>query len=200
MEKQPNNENQETPVKEVTPVQTQPTEVLKKELSKAPIEKPISTKTTPISFSFTNENLANEQEMAPVRDILATGEQESMELGYEEPSFLTTDEVAHFLEASYQIQGVFTYPDLWKRPKEFFYEIAEGILPNLNNWAMRFPAVGHAVKTVSAAGSWGKLVWDLALTYIQVNSRKQAEAKKKKEEEEENLNDNRTQRPGILIP
>lgn len=184
---------------------------LEKQIADRPkLEKPIIQKATvtptKVDFGFSNDTLANEEEMSQVRDILTSGEQQSEDLIQQDLFFLSVEEVAHFLEATYQIQGVFTYPDLWKRPKEFFYEIAEGILPNLNNWAARIPAVGHAIKTVSAAGSWGRLIWDMAFTWIRVNKQRELEKKAKLEEDERNggtYNDysNQSIKPGgIIVP
>lgn len=142
---------------------------------------------SPVDFSFTDE-AAHEDDMAPVRDILSTGqEKEEEEIGFDIP-LLTVEEVAAFLKGTYDVQGWFTYPELWKREDSFFYEIATGILPQINAWAMRVPAVAHAVKTVSAAGSWGRLIWDIAGTWFMVSRRRQLEAQKKLEEEEQKQN------------
>lgn len=156
----------------------------KEDVSKIPSSKPTSQQ---VNFNFTDE-AANEEDMTPVRDILSAGQEESEEMMMMEMSILTVDEVATFLKGSYDVQGWFTYPELWKRDNAFFYEIAAGILPQINAWAVRVPAIAHAVKTVSAAGSWGRLIWDMAGTYVLVVRRRQLEAEKKKEEEEQKQN------------
>lgn len=136
-----------------------------------------------VNFNFT-DNAANDDEMEPVRDILSAGTAESEEMMNDGLLILTVDEVAAFLKGTYDVQGWITFPELWKRDNEFFYEIATGILPQVNAWAARFPAVAQAVKTVSAAGSWGRLIWDMAGTWVIVVRRRKLEAEKKKEEEE----------------
>lgn len=148
------------------------------------IEEPIKQKNpSPITFDFTDQS-AHEDDMSPVRDILAAGEQTANEEMLMDTQLLTVEEIATFLRCSYDVQGWFSYPELWKRDPQFFYEIAAGILPQLNAWAMRVPALAHAVKAVDAAGSWGKLIWDMAGTWIIIYRRKQLEQQKKKEESE----------------
>lgn len=156
---------------------------------KPPIEEEIETKVTSgsknpsqINFNFTDD-AAHEDEMEPVRDILSAGMEESEEIGMD-LVLLSVEDVAAFLKCSYDVQGWVTFPELWKRDDSFFYEIATGIFPQVNSWASRFPAVAHAVKTVSAAGSWGRLIWDIAGTWVIVVRRRQLEAQKKREEEE----------------
>jgi hypothetical protein len=147
----------------------------------------ISKNPSPVNFDFTDE-AAHEDDMGPVRDILSAGQpEEEEEIGFDIP-LLTVEEVAAFLKGTYDVQGWFTYPELWKREDQFFYEIASGILPQINAWAARVPAVAHAVKTVSAAGSWGRLIWDIAGTWFMVSRRRQLEAQKKLEEGENKQN------------
>lgn len=146
-----------------------------------------ATKNTQVNFNFTDE-AAQEDDMNPVRDILAAGETESDEMMGMEIELLTVEEVATFLKCTYDVQGWVTFPELWKREPQFFEDIAAGILPQINAWASRFPAVAHAVKTVSAAGSWGRLIWDISGTWVTVVRRRQLEAQKKLEEQENNQN------------
>jgi hypothetical protein len=178
----------------------------------APIEtpkkQPVATtnKTVPVQFGFTDE-AANEDDMAPVREILSSGEVEademSMGIGME---LLTVNEVAAFLKGTYELQGWLTFQDIWEREDSFFNDIAMGILPQINALAARVPAIGHAVKTVSAAGSWGKLIWDMAGSWIMVNRRKQALALEKLEEEERKAqnagysNQSTYSTGGIIVP
>lgn len=173
---------------------------------------PINTPSIPVNFNFTDET-AQEDEMNQVRDILASGEEISNEMTMDLP-LLTVEEVAAFLKCTYDVQGWFTFPELWKRDPSFFTEIAIGILPNINAWAMRVPAVAHAVKTVSAAGSWGRLIWDMAGTWVLVVRKRQVEDEKKREEMEGNQNARYTttnqpqstnttklgKQPGFIIP
>lgn len=172
------------------------------EIEKPKLEKQLKPTTvsqaTKLNFNFSNDTLANEEDMSPVRDILSSGEQGSDQF-IEEVFYLSVDDVARFLKGTYDAQGWFTYPELWVREPQFFLDIAEGILPNINSLAQRIPAVGHAIKTVSAAGSWGRLIWDLAGTWILIYKRKQLEAEKKKEEEGNNSNEP-SNRNGIYVP
>lgn len=168
---------------------------------------------TPVSFNFTDE-AAQEEDMNPVRDILSAGQAESEEMMGSELVLLTVEEVAAFLKGTYDAQGWFTYPEMWKRDPSFFTEIAIGILPQINAWAARVPAVAHAIKTVSAAGSWGRLIWDMAGTWVLIVRRRQLEAQKMKEEQEKNQNAgyqinysnsqpqpvNNTNKQGFIIP
>lgn len=174
----------ETPLNQDQEVEIDSTPGIDKQIDNS--QQTETKKATKVNFNFTDEATL-EDEMSPVRDILSAGQTESDEMSLE-MDLLTVEEVSKFLKATYQVQGWFTFPDLWVREDSFFYDIAAGILPQINAWAVRVPALAHAVKTVSAAGSWGRLIWDLAGTWVLVVRRRQLLEQKKQEEEGTNQN------------
>lgn len=100
------------------------------------------------------------------------------------PVTVTAAQVASFLRITYQTEGILSrYPDLWIRDDSWFDEIAAGITPNVNTLCERVPMVGHAIKAVDAAGCWGRLVWDQAITwYLTWAKRQEARAQAQREE------------------
>lgn len=187
------------PIEQQTPIE--------KQIADRPkIEKQIFPKTTvkptKIDFSFSNDTLANEDDMSQVRDILASGEEQSEALVLQESLYVSVEEVARFLQLAYDAQGFFTYKELWITDKAFIYEVAEGILPQINDWIQRVPFVGHAIKTGSAAGSWGRLLLDMGGRWILVYKRKQLESEQKQKEEGEQNHANKSTRStnGIYVP
>lgn len=184
----------EQPIEQQTP--------LEKQIADRPkVDKPISpktsTKTTKVDFGFSNDTLANEEDMNQVRDILTSGEEQSETMMLDQGLFVSVEEVARFLQLAYDTQGFFTYKEMWVRDKSFFYDVAEGILPQINDWVQRIPFVGHAIKTGSAAGSWGRLFLDMGGTWILIYKRRKIE---KEKEEEGNQTNEPTNRSGIIVP
>lgn len=176
-----------------------------------PIEKKISDRQKPnnggikslikptnVDFGFSNDTLANEEDMSQVRDILTSGEEQSEAMMLDQGIYLTVEEVARFLQLAYDAQGFFTYKEMWVRDKSFFFEIAEGILPQIESWVQRIPAVGHAIKMGSAAGSWGRLCLDMGGTWVLVYKRRKLE--KEKEEEGKQSNEPTNKPTGIFVP
>jgi hypothetical protein len=118
-----------------------------------------------------------------------TPEQPEEEQEVEEPVVtVTPKQIATFLKVSYEAHGLFTgYPMIWHHEDSWYDEIAAGICDNINALVMRFPAVGYAIQTVDAAGTWGRLCWDYSLCWIRTLNEKKKEKQKKLEEEEAKL-------------
>lgn len=119
-----------------------------------------------------------------------TPEQPEEEQEVEEPVVqVTPKQIATFLKVYYETHGYLTgYKDIWFHKDEWYREIAEGICDNINELVMRYPAVGHAIQTVDAAGTWGRLCWDYAMCWVATIQKKREEKKKKLEEDEAKLN------------
>ncbi|EPZ43844.1 hypothetical protein [Alicyclobacillus acidoterrestris] len=148
-----------------------------------PTTPPSSVQTTPVQFDFTSHD-ANEDEMNPVKDVLAAGMEEEAAM-MPTPDVITPDELAVFLREAYKLHGMLTIPELWAQEESFFIEIANGIHPKVNEWAASIPAVAHGIKTVSAAGSWGRLIWDYATRWILTIRVMKAKAEDKRQKEQE---------------
>lgn len=137
----------------------------------------------PGKFAFV-ENNVDENDMSVVKEVFESGEQPEENAAAIDEQAVTAEQVAAFLKAAYKVQGAVTYPDLFVQKDEWFLEVATGILPQITALCERFAALGHAIRTVDAAGSWGKLGLDLGVRWFYVIQRKKREKLEKLKEQE----------------
>ncbi|KRW90913.1 hypothetical protein SD51_12135 [Alicyclobacillus tengchongensis] len=140
-----------------------------------------------VVFEFP-EHQVSDDEMAPVRDVLQAGEEEAQQAAEIAAATVTPEQIATFLRVAYEAHGVFTgMPQIWRHDESWYLHIAQGIVGHINAGIARYPMMGHAIRTVDAAGTWGEFAWDYCLRWVMTI---QAKRKEKAESQTEEVQSN----------